>query len=313
MQDVLQGFATIWFVIGVGVLLTHRGILDERTQLMLGHVAFVVALPAQMFVTLAAADIRRVFASNVIVSFLAVVATVAMYLAIAQIAWKPTKSHLVIGSFGSAYLNAGNLGLPIAAYVLKDTTWVAPILLMQVGFLQPLGLSLLDVLKARREGRKPSILRQVTTPLRNPMTLGMLAGLAVNLLDIQVPRPVLDPIQLIAGMAVPSMLLAFGVSLRLGGLPRRGEQLAETLVICGLKLLFHPTVAILLAVFVFHLDPEATLAVAIMAALPTAQNVFVFAMRYQQPHEMARDVIAITTIASIPVVTAVAAVVGLLV
>jgi hypothetical protein len=35
----------------------------------------------------------------------------------------------VIGTFSSAYVNAGNLGLPIAAYVLGDASLVAPMLL----------------------------------------------------------------------------------------------------------------------------------------------------------------------------------------
>ena len=50
----------------------------------------------------------------------------------------------VIGTPARAYVNAGNLGLPIAAYVLGDVALVAPTLLLQMLVLQPIALAVLD-------------------------------------------------------------------------------------------------------------------------------------------------------------------------
>jgi malonate transporter len=52
------------------------------------------------------------------------------------------------------------------------------------------------------------------------------------------------------------------------------------------------------------------LAVAIVSALPTAQNVFTYAQRYQRSVLLARDTILLTTVLCVPVMLAIAAVLG---
>ena len=55
------------------------------------------------------------------------------------------------------------------------------------------------------------------------------------------------------------------------------------------------------------LDGEALLAVTVLSALPTAQNVFVIATRYDRATLLARDAIFVSTLASVPVIAVVAA------
>lgn len=308
MVGVLGGFLTVWVVVGVGWVLAQLKVLDETAQANLSQVAFNAGLPCVLFTALLNADLRRIFSTNVIVSILAIAASVVSYLLVATLVWHRGPGHKVIGSFGSSYVNANNMGLPIAAYVMGDTSWVAPILLIQVIFLQPFGLALLDVLNARREGRQTSAALYFTLPLRNPMTIGVLAGVVCNLLGWSPPALLIDIATLTGGIAVPAMLIAFGVSLRLGPLPGKGN-VAETMFVSALKVIGQPLVALALARWVFGLDLATTLAVTVMAGLPTAQNVFVFAMRGRESVQLARDLIFITSVASIPAITALAALV----
>ena len=48
-------------------------------------------------------------------------------------------------------------------------------------------------------------------------------------------------------------------------------------------------------------------AVVVLAGLPTAQNIFVYAQRYQRGVVLARDTVLLTTIGSVPILVAVAA------
>ncbi|MGI5950433.1 MAG: AEC family transporter [Brooklawnia sp.] len=308
MGEVLSGFFTIWFVIGLGWLMAHLKVFDGTAQQVLSRVSFFVGLPALLFNSLRVADLERIFSRNVPVSLAAIFVTLGLYLLISMILWRRSTGHKVIGGFGSCYVNANNMGLPIAAYVLHDTSWVAPILLIQVVFLQPVGLSILDALRARKDGEATSWLANLTLPLRNPMTLGVLAGLVVNLAGWQLPGLFTDTVGLVGGISVPAMLMAFGISLRFGPLPGQGN-VAETVTISVLKIIIQPLVALGLALVV-GLDHTATLAVTVMAGLPTAQNVFIFAMRGGQSVQLARDVVFITSFASIPAVTAFAALVN---
>ena len=144
MQGVLAGFAVIGIIIGLGFLLAQLRILDATAQGVLTRVAFYVASPALMVTVLGGTDVHRLLSANLIASLgsVAVVATIAVL--VVRMIWKRGAGETVIAAFCSAYVNAGNLGLPIAAYALGDAALVAPMLLAQLLILQPTGLAVLD-------------------------------------------------------------------------------------------------------------------------------------------------------------------------
>ncbi len=228
-----------------------------------------------------------------------------LYLVAARWVWRKPVADATIGTMSAVYVNAGNLGLPIAAYVLGDAALVAPTLLMQLLVLQPLALAVLDhAVSARRF----SFARAITRPLTNPLTVGSLLGLALALSGLTLPQAVADPLELVGGMAVPAMLLAYGISLRLGPRPGHGTSAAEIGYITVLKLVVQPLTAYVVARFALGLDDTGLFAVTVLAALPTAQNIFVHATRYGRAEVLARDSIFVTTVLSVPVIVVIAAV-----
>ena len=144
MSGVLAGFATIGLIIGLGFLLAHLKVLDETAQQVLTRTAFYVASPALMVTVLGGTDVHRLLSANLLASLgsVAVAATIAVLLA--RLVWKRDGGETVIATFCAAYVNAGNLGLPIAAYALGDAALIAPMLLVQLLVLQPSGLAVLD-------------------------------------------------------------------------------------------------------------------------------------------------------------------------
>ena len=313
MQDVLAGFATIAVVIAVGFLLAHSRVLDVESQGMLARLAFYVASPALMVTVLGRTDVSQLFSANLVASLGSVVVTATVAVLLARLVWRRTASDTVIATFSASYVNAGNLGLPIAAYVLGDVSLIAPMLLAQLMVLQPLGLAVLDSTvhvadPAQSRGRR--LLGRLGQPLRNPLMLGSLAGLLLSVTGLSLPRVVLDPLTLIGGMAVPAMLIAYGISLRLGPRPGAGEPPVQIGTIVALKLVLQPVVAYLIGRFVVGLDGLDLLAVTVVAALPTAQNVFTHAVRYRRAEILARDSIFISTLLSVPVLLLIAGVLG---
>ena len=71
----------------------------------------------------------------------------------------------MIGSLSASYVNAGNLGLAIAAYVVGDITVVVPTLLVQMLFVQPACLIVLDRITGRGTGVLAALRRLTTNPL----------------------------------------------------------------------------------------------------------------------------------------------------
>lgn len=307
MGGVLEGFTTLIVVIAVGWLLGHFGVLDLGDQRMLANLSFLVGSPALLLTVLAEADVRSLLSQQLLATIAGVLVPAGLYVAGARLRWRRPLGHVVIGTLSSAYVNAGNLGLPLAAYVLGDAALVAPTLLLQLLVLQPLAFTVLDHDRAGSGRIRPWAV--VRTALTNPMTLASLLGVALSLTGTTLPRPVRDPIELIGGLAVPAMLIGYGVALRLG--PRFGGGApAEVAYTAILKSVVQPLVAYLVARYALGLSGHALLAVTVTSALPTAQNIFTHATRYHRAEALARDTILVTTVTCAPVVLLIAALLG---
>ena len=307
MQGVLNGFTTIGLVIAVGALLAHLGVVDLSAQHLLSRLAFFVASPALMVVTLSHADVHQVLSANLGASAAGVLVAGGVYVLLARLLWRRSMGDTTIGALSSSYVNAGNLGIPVASYVLGDAAFVAPTLLFQLIVFQPIALGFLD---ADVRGGRSSWWLLLARPLRNPLTVGSLIGLGLALTGWTLPTMVAAPLGLLGDMAVPSMLVAYGIALRLGpGLGRAGS-VAELATTSTLKLLVQPAVAWFVASVLLGVDGHTLLAIVVTSALPTAQNIFVHATRYDRATTLARDTILITTIGAVPVILLVAALLG---
>jgi predicted permease len=109
-----------------------------------------------------------------------------------------------------------------------------------------------------------------------------------------------DPIATIGSAAVPVVLIAFGMSLSGRRVLAPGTDTTATVAAVVLKTLVMPALAFLLAVAA-GLPRDATYAVTVLAALPTAQNIFLYAQRFGAGLTVARDAIFLSTLACVPV------------
>ncbi|PPS77949.1 MULTISPECIES: AEC family transporter [Streptomyces] len=307
MRGVLSGFAVIAVVIGVGYLIGRRGYLGDGGREVLTKLAFHVASPALLFTTLAQADLSVIFSDRLLVTAMSTAAAAGVFVAVgAARGWGVGRT--TIGALCSSYVNSGNLGIPIAVYVLGDASLVAPVLLFQLVGVTPVALTVLDLASG---GEKRPLWQRLLTPLRNPIALGSLAGVAVSASGLRVPGPLLDPLTLIGNMSVPAVLLAFGISLRGSTLPLRGAERAPVLLAVALKSVVQPLAAWALAAGVFGLHGALLLDVVVTSALPAAQNLFTYASSYRVGEVMAREAILLSTVLAVPVlVVVVAAVLG---
>ena len=122
-MGLLIGFTTILVVIAAGAALAHVGVLDRRSQRTLGEIAFFVASPALMVVTISQVHLEAA-AANLVASSVSLAACFAAYVVVARLRWRLDTGPLLVGALSSSYVNAGNLGIAIAAYVVGDITGV---------------------------------------------------------------------------------------------------------------------------------------------------------------------------------------------
>lgn len=309
MSGVVAGFTVIFVVIAVGYLLGRLGTLGSQGQFVLGRLVFFVATPALLFTTLASSDLSVIFSPTLAVASATAFAVGALYVVVAKIWLDRPLPELTIGALSASYVNSANLGIPIAVFVLGDATFVAPLLLFQIVVYSPIALTILDLTALRgADAEKLSLIDTVTAPFKNPIVLAGAAGLIVALIGWVPPRPLMQPFELIGATSVPGALLAFGLSLygvrvlEKGSSPRRDVALASTL-----KIVVQPVLAYLMAHFLLDIDGHQLFAIVVVSTLPTAQNVFIYASRYRRGMVLARDSAFVTTLASIPAIALVTA------
>lgn len=298
MLGVLSGFAVVWTVIAVGYAVGRTGVLGPNARFVLNRLTFFVASPALLFTTVSDSDPASVLGPMLGVALVSAVIVALLYLAITAWWLKRGRSEALIGSMSAATVNSANLGLPIAAYVLGDISYAAPVILFQLALFSPVFLAMLDASTTRH---RTTALSMIVQTARNPMIIGSLLGLAFAIFGWQLPQQLADPVELIAGASIPAMLIAFGISL-VGSKPldRASGRRADVLVASFLKLFLQPALAWAIGMWLFGLRDAELFAVVVMAALPTAQNVFVTASRYERGVVVAKDTVLVTTIVAVP-------------
>ncbi|MGW6505685.1 AEC family transporter [Nonomuraea angiospora] len=307
MSGVVAAFVALVSVAVIGYLIGMGGLLRASDELVLSRLAFFVATPALMFATVSKADLHILFSPVLLTEVVAVACVQLVYVLVARLAWGRDRRETTIGALASSYVNAGNLGVPISIYVLGDGALVAPILLFQLIVLTPVSFLILD--KGARSVRAALLL-----PFRNPLTVASLLGLVLAVTGISLPVLVMRPVELLGGAAVPVALLAYGLSLygsqRAPAAPEADGVGKDIFLAVTLKAFVQPAVAYLTARLVLGLDGSALLAATLFAALPTAQNIYVYAVNYDTARRLARSAVLLTTGLSIPIMTAIGAVLG---
>lgn len=301
MWQALDGFGTIALLMAVGYVLARSGAVDASARRALNDVAFYVGQPALVLVAIAGANMDMLFGWHV-AAFGAACVLTGLGFAVLSRRLGATRAEAATAYLATSYVNAGNLGIPVTAFLLGNAAWAAPAMLLQVLVLQP---SAIAVLESSPAGRGHSVVRSFVT---HPLVLGALSGLMLNLTGWRPPSLLWTPVTLLADLGIPAMLLAFGMSLHSSPLPRLDRLPRRVLAAIVTKVLVVPAVALGLGV-TLGLSGTPLRATVVLAALPTAQIAFVHATRYGVGEKLVQATTLWSTLLCIPVV-AVAALAG---
>ena len=295
--NVLTGFVVVGVAILLGYIIGRTDLLGTHGRYVLGRLTFFVLSPFLLFVVLSQADVQTLFSSLLPVSAIAAVAVILLQLVLARFVWRRRTAEALVSGLTAGQVNSNNIGIPLSLYLLGSAAYPAPVILMQLMVFVPLTLAVLD---AATSGTR-SLPRILGRTVRNPAVIASLAGAAVSFLGWDLPQIVLAPAELIANACVPVLLIGYGMSLH-GQRPLSAAgHRAEVVVAAALKLIVMPFIAWAAATFLFGMRGHDVLVVVVLAALPSAQNVFNFAQHYRVAEAVARDVILLTTVGCVPV------------
>ena len=202
-----------------------------------------------------------------------------------------------IQAFAGCYGNIGYMGPGLAILALGEGA-VVPVALI-ICFENALHFMVAPSVMAvagERSGRLLPLARQILTKaVLHPFVVATMLGFAAAGTGFNQPVALEQFVDYLAQAAAPCALFAMGVTLALRPVRRVPAEIGY---IVPAKLLLHPCLVYLFMMLHGGFEPVWVEAAVLLAALPTATNVFVIAQQYGVWYERASATILITTVCS---------------
>lgn len=264
-----------------GYLMARLGVLSGRDIEGISRFVFNIAIPVLLFNSLAHVELPAAINWQFMLSYYSVVLIIyGLGLWASQRWFAHSPQEQGIFGLGASYSNMILVGLPIISTGLGDEALLPLFMLVSVhsGIL----FFIVTLLAERSNGQGLSAAQIASQTLktlaRNPIILGLLSGLLVNLFAIPLPAMMNDALDMFSDATLPCALFVLGASLNTYKI---AGHFKEAWVMIGLKMVLQPLLVGLLVFGVFHLDPLWS-AVAVMAAgMPIGVNAYIFAHKYQ--------------------------------
>ena len=296
----------------IGYLIAKRQWLSDVQLSGLSKITFVVFIPAFLFYRMATADLTSVLNPLPIAAFyLPVLACFALGFMLnhwLHPEYKQHRSGSAVFALGSSYSNNVIVGLPLLLLVVGDRA--LPIIFLIVTFHSAMLFALTSAIAAsqpdnaekegsnKSENHKHGInwLAFIQQTLTNPLVFGILSGLLVNAVGIQIPALVARPLEMLGQPAITLALIALGASIAKYDI--RGERRFIALA-SAIKLMILPLLVYLTAKHALALDTLIVQVLVILSACPTGVNAYLIAQQHQVHRKAVASSVVVSTIASV--------------
>lgn len=302
-MQVIVDVALPVFAIIIAGFAGGRTVLGQEASAALSAFVYWFALPAVLFLSLARQPLAQIFNGPFIGAFLGSMLMVYFGGALLGrlIRRQRAEVHAMQG-LTAAFSNTGYMGIPLFIAAFGPDRLLPALIATVVMSVVMVGIAIIWIELAQSAGNSLGhALADVGKALaKNPLIVSSVAGLAWNLTGLPLPKPLVNFCQLVGAAAGPCALFAIGVFLA-------GRRLSLAWSGVGwmvpLKLVVQPLLAWALIETLFPLDRFWTGATLLLAALPTGALTFVVASQYRTYVEETSQVILLSTIASVPVLS----------
>ncbi|TCL71920.1 AEC family transporter [Rhizobium sp. BK251] len=299
MSEILFDVLPVFILILIGWLIVRVGILAAPVGDALSEFVFKIAVPLLLFRTIAEADFQGASPFRLWIAYFSGVAITwtAGHLAATRLFGREERIGVLAG-VSSAFANNVFIGLPLVGRTVGGDGMVALSILLAVHLpvMMVAGTVLMEHAERKRAGEHQRgiglVLKQVGSNLvRNPLVLGLAAGMALHLTGLKMPLPIDNVVEQIADIAGPAALISLGMALRKYGISGNVGIASMTSV---LKLLLLPA-SVWTASHLLDLSDEWTAALVLTSSVPTGVNAWLIANRFGVGHGLAASTITITT------------------
>ena len=301
--EILLVTLPVFILLGAGYLVVKIGYLSSDISDHLNQFAVKFAVPVLLFRAVYLLDFQQAFEpAMLMVFYLSCFVCFVIAAVLARTWWKRMPGESVSIGFSAFFSNSVMLGIPIAERGFGDQvlTPVLGIVVFHAPVLYAFGMISMEF--ARRDGSSFSetIIKAMVSIFTNPLMIGILAGLAANLIDLQLPEFARAAVDMVADAAIPVALVALGAALTRYEMK---SELGETSMVSFISLFVHPAIAFSVCHYLLNLDPVYVQAAVLVACMPPGMNGYVFASLYNRAVGTAASTVLLATAISVVTVS----------
>jgi malonate transporter len=303
MLDIFNVILPVFAIIGLGYLAVRFRLFPaDGTR---GLVAFVnnFATPCLLCQAMLTSDFNSTFNSSVIIPFyVGALFSLLCGSLIARNLFKQRPGESVSSGFSAMFTNTVLIGIPVIsrAYGQQALPTVFSIIAFHAPMLITLGMVVMELVRRDSKPLGRTLLVALARVVQNPLLWGVVIGVLGNRLQVKVPEPAMAFLTMMAAAVLPASLFGLGGALNEYKL---SESWALASVNSLFKLVIHPAIVYVLAVWVLHVPIEYARYAVLLAAMPAGINAYVFATYYDRAVNVAANVVLISTVASVATIT----------
>lgn len=289
-----------------GYLAAKRRMLPLEAIPGLNSFVLFFALPCMLYRFGAATPIDQLLDVGVFVTYL-FCATLMVGFAVAislnsRIGWNDAS----FGALVAAFPNTGFMGVPLLVALLGPLAAGPAIVTIVVDMVITtslcIALSRLD--GADEHGASKAAMKALRGVAANPMPWAILLGAVASAVQLELPKPVMQTVGLLADAASPVALFTIGAVLARSQMLAAANNhppilLQDYLPVAALKLFLHPVLVLLVGISAIQigvpLERFALTVLVLVAALPSASNVSLLAERFGADNGRIARIILVST------------------
>ncbi|MEV4313040.1 AEC family transporter [Actinocrispum sp. NPDC049592] len=282
---------------GTGAIFARRKVIPAAAAGVFTDFAFLFAIPAYLFGKIYLSDLGRLFDVRAISAY--ATGAVLCMIAVGLVTGGGAR-RVALRIMAAVQVNTAYFAVPVFVMLFGDAAPIFPILLLQVCLLSTVVIAIMEFGGPGSTARK--LARAIWASLNTPLVLSCNAAIVLNLLAVKIPGPLLDGLAFVGDSAAPVALFALGLYLGGAGLTFRGTT-REEIALIAVKCVVFPLVTLLVCRYVFGVTGEWLSYLVLIAAMPSPQNLFIFAQRYDIDVDMAASVVvksSVVTLALLP-------------
>ncbi|TFE00619.1 AEC family transporter [Jeotgalibacillus salarius] len=201
------------------------------------------------------------------------------------------KSGMILAS---AFMNNGNYGTPLVLFIFGETGMKYAIIIM---VLQQILMCTVGVYYAAKGSSEDATFKySLKEVLRIPIMYSAALGVLLQLISVELSRPLMEAVSMVGGAAIPVVMVILGM--QLAKIPFNKFSLAPLSLSLTLRLVVSPVIALLIVLFL-PIDAQLKQIMVILAAMPTAANTTMYAIQYETDPDFVSSATLFSTLLSL--------------